>query len=151
MILFKNIYNNFYHGTDSRTLQTLLTNIQVNQGGGELGQGFYVGNFKHKAAQWTIHKQKNNNANRNINAIPVFQLKLHPFISFSFQRISLNRAMKIKNFIKSSGTQRSHMLGVDFIYSPVVGVTYHGFYQIKFESQTIENYLNSPLVNKSII
>lgn len=151
MILFKNIYDNYYHGTDNITLYTLLTNIKVNNGGGELGEGFYVGNFKHKAVQWAIHKQKQNNSQIKSNNVCVFQLKLHPFVTFVFQQLSFNRASKIKNDIKSNGTQRTHRLGLDFVYSPVVGVTYFGFYQIKYESQRIETYLNSSLVNKLIV
>lgn len=61
----------YYHGTDATSALTIASHkIDVTKGGGELGQGFYVGSLLHKAFAWAYNKsskQKGKVVEFNIN------------------------------------------------------------------------------------
>ena len=146
MIKKKEIYNSWYHGTTS-TIAVLLKNgeIDISKGGGELGKGFYMGNFISQAKTWAFYK---NNKRRVPNSI--VQFNFNTWISFKYQIIGKNRRNKLYPLIKSKGEQRSYTFNLDFVYCKVLGVEVNGFYQLKWESIKGQEYLNNKAYKKLI-
>lgn len=138
MIKNKAIYVTWYHATDYTSAQTIFAGgINISQGGGELGQGFYMGNRLDEAKSWAFHK------NKKIH-IPdsIIEFKFEPWITFKYQHIGLKRAKLEYAKMNTSGTARTYVFGFDFVYSKVFGIEKYGFYQLKWESILGETFLN---------
>lgn len=139
MIKRKIIYGKWYHGTDYSTAQNLFAKkINITNGGGELGQGFYMGNFMHQAKQWAYYK---NNENNIPSSIVTFEFT--PWISLKYQLIGFTRGLEIYANLNKKGTQRSHVFGYDFVLCKVLGKILYNFYQLKWESTKGQFFLNN--------
>lgn len=131
-----------YHGTDENSAQQIMrNNINVRQGGGELGQGFYVGNLAHQAFAWAYHKGK-----RFGGRYDVIQFNIDDRTFCQLRRLYLTRpqASYERQQMRDVGLQRTYEFGVDAVIAPVVGGRYiPNFMQIKFEGDIGKVFINS--------
>lgn len=131
-----------YHGTDKDSAEQIMrNNINVRQGGGELGQGFYVGNLAHQAFAWAYHKGE-----RFGGRYGVIQLNIDDRAFYLLQRLYLKRSQAAAKRLqmRDEGAQRTYIFGVDAVIAPVVGGRYiPNFTQIKFEGDIGKVFINS--------
>jgi len=138
---------NSFHGTLSQTAQVLITGaISVNHGKGELGKGFYTGEYLHEAKTWAFqcYGQKKNN-------VIQFEHYDDDFFSLNIMEMNYSQAYKKRADIKKIGKTSTYQFNVDVVWSPIVGTTRVSGYQYKWESQKSNILLNSIKTNKSII
>ncbi|MBQ8778093.1 MAG: hypothetical protein IJZ49_00060 [Alistipes sp.] len=131
-----------YHGTDKDSAEQIMrNNINVRQGGGELGQGFYVGNLAHQAFAWAYRKGR-----RFGRGYGVIQFNIDDRAFYRLQRLYLTRHQAARERLQmhNRGIQRTYIFGVDAIIAPVVGGRYiPNFTQIKFEGDIGKVFINS--------
>lgn len=131
-----------YHGTDEDSAQLIMGGrIDVERGGGELGQGFYVGNLAHQAFAWAYRKGK-----RFGGRYGVIQFNIDDRAFYLLQRLNLKRSQAAAKRLqmRNEGTQRTYIFGVDAVIAPIVGGRYiPNFTQIKFEGDIGKVFINS--------
>lgn len=131
-----------YHGTDEDSAEHIMrNNINVRQGGGELGQGFYVGNLAHQAFVWAYYKGK-----RVGRRYGVIQFNIEDRAFNQLQRLYLTRhqAAGKRLQMRDEGSQRTYIFEVDAVIAPVVGGRYiPHFTQIKFEGDIGQDFINA--------
>ena len=135
-----------YHGTNKPTAQSLVDGeIDVTKGGGELGIGFYAGEYLWVAKSWAANRFKHDAA--------VVKLEVPDSDYFGLEPLLLSRtdALKQRNAIKSASTTRTHKFNVNVVWSPIVGSTRVDADQHKFESLTAQNLLNSAKVPRGTV
>lgn len=135
-----------FHGSDNVAAQAIAAGrVDVSKGGGELGMGFYTGDYLWVAKSWA--------KNRFDDTAAVVSLEIHDDDYFALQPMLLSRteALAERNRIKSAGTTRTHTFSVNVVWSPIVGTTRVDADQHKFESDTSQNLLNSSAVRKMAI
>ena len=146
MIKRKSLYKSWYHGTSRNDAKFIMNNsIDVTCSGGELGQGFYMGNFLHEAKAWAFQKNKKHNAK---SSIVVFNVK--PWISFKYGYIGTKRAIKIYKKSKNQNNHRAYLYNYDLVHSKVIGIDRYNFEQLKWETTKGENYLNNTIFKQLI-
>lgn len=144
MIKEKKIYQEWFHGTNVNNAQIIIKQgVNVKLGGGELGQGFYVGNYHRKAIAWAFHK---NNKQEIKNS--VLTLTISPYLKLKYKYIGLEKGKLNYANIKKNKLHKSFKYNVDLVQSKVMGINYYGFRQLKFESDTAEKLLNGKLTIK---
>lgn len=136
-----------YHGTSSaHAAQLQAGNVDVALGGGELGQGFYTGEYLYLAKAWALHvsgdKQKN---------VVQFASNDNDFVCLDLVILEYEAAFAIRKCIKKHGLTRTYKINFDAIWSPIVGKRGINGNQIKWESKTAEVLLNSNKCTRSII
>lgn len=137
---------NCYHGTDKPTAQSLVAGaIDVTKGGGELGMGFYAGEYLWVAKSWAANRFKHDAAVVRLEVPDGDYLGLEPLL------LSRTDALKHRNEIKAASTTRTHTFNVNVVWSPIVGTTRVDADQHKFESQTAQNLLNSTKVPRGTV
>lgn len=136
-----------YHGTDKDSVEQIMrNNINVRQGGGELGQGFYVGNLAHQAFAWAYHKGERFGGRHG-----VIQFNIDDRAFYLLQRLYLKRSQAAAKRLqmRNEGTQRTYIFGVDAVIAPVVGGRYiPNFTQIKFEGDIGQDFINATYKRK---
>lgn len=136
-----------YHGTYKDSVEQIMrNNINVRQGGGELGQGFYVGNLAHQAFAWAYHKGE-----RFGGRYGVIQFNIDDRAFYLLQRLYLKRSQAAAKRLqmRNEGTQRTYIFGVDAVIAPVVGGRYiPNFTQIKFEGDIGQDFINATYKRK---
>jgi hypothetical protein len=152
MIKDNRIYSPWYHGTTKAFAEDIVKgNIKVCKGGGEIGQGFYMGNYFDKAKSWAYHVNKT--PSDKVKKVPkraVVKFNVEPYISFQLERISWKRGMKVYEDLKSKERQRTHTFNKDLLFSKVFGKPDYKFFQLKWESDDAEKLLNSHRVTRKI-
>jgi hypothetical protein len=145
-----------YHGTHITSATSIMAQgVDVSKGGGELGQGFYLGDLEYRSYLWA-YQQHGAQA-----AIVEMEMEENDIIDerrFSLHLIqSKEEAYKIKKEIKNVGGTRTYLFGVDIVWSPVIGGGMAAetdvaplFNQFKFESEKAGDYLNSTSVKTTI-
>ena len=131
-----------YHGTDSSSADSiLLGQIDVSKGGGELGQGFYVGNLAHQAFAWAYHKGKQYHTGYKVIA---FDIDLARFNVLNRKYLSRAEAKLIRKSLRSHNQQHRtfRFNGWDAIIAPIVGKYIPYFMQIKFEGKSGQDFIN---------
>ncbi len=134
--------NNFddqvtYHGTSDSLAKDLLEGkVDVTLGGGELGQGFYLGTALHVAKAWA--KQRH-----GCETVIEFRTSDENFWRFDIACLDEIEALKFRNNIKASGKQRTFRFGKDIVWAPIVGGPKVYSDQHKWESDGGQNFLNS--------
>jgi hypothetical protein len=135
-----------YHGTSTQVASDLqLGKIDRTLGGGELGQGFYLGEMLWVAKSWAH--------NRHLNDAAVLKVDV-PDSSFnvlSVELMSRTDALALRKKIKATSTTRTYVHGFDVLWSPIVGTTRVEADQYKYESQDGTDLLNGALCNRSIV
>lgn len=136
-----------YHGTSSTTAATLAAGgVNVTQGGGELGVGFYTGQYLHVAKTWAIHRYGHKNSN-----VVEFEVDDDEVQCFQIEFLSAGEASSTRANIKRSGTTRTHTFNCDLVWSPIVGTDKIMSDQHKWESIRSERSLNSASWPKKIL
>ena len=136
-----------YHGTLELDGNTIISGaISVKAGGGELGEGFYLGDMAHEAFAWA--KKKGARYNKPYSVIK-FEMSEVDFFRFNILSIERDIALYWKRHIKYYGTTQSYNFDVDMVWSPIVGGNIEGADQYKWESIFAETYLNGSSVLRS--
>lgn len=138
-----------YHGTSPEIAKEIASGkIDVTLGGGELGRGFYTGQFRHEAKAWSFHTT----GAKEKNVVVFTQDNIYDFLAFRINRILDDKeAQFIRNKIKGRGEQRNYVFNYDIITSKIIGCTDVKGCQLKWESSYVEDYLNGSDVGKCII
>jgi hypothetical protein len=135
-----------FHGTSSRFAIKLASGgVDVSIGGGELGRGFYSGEYLHVAKAWAfnIHRSMKQN-------VVMFKTDDNDVNNLSFDILDAPTARAHRNNIRSSGKVRTHLFGLDMVWAPIVGKETITCDQFKWESLTAQSYLNSSAVPRII-
>ena len=137
--------SDWFHGTDRHTVIKLANaGILVTSGGGELGQGFYVGDKQREAKRWAANKH---------NSSTVLQVTIldSDFFSLALNALSHHHAVVLRARLRKTGATRSYISGSDAIWSPIVGKTGLNADQVKFESSRSEVLLNGRSVTRMVV
>jgi hypothetical protein len=128
-----------YHGTDPfGAINIEAGNIDITAGGGELGRGFYTGQYEHEAKTWAFHISKT----KLKNVVKLEQKNIYDFLNFDITNLDINTATQIRNSLKTENTKRTHLFKVDMVISRIIGSSKVSGSQVKWESDLMENYLN---------
>lgn len=137
----------YYHGTDEKSINSIIKNgANVKLGGGELGQGFYVGSSLWRAFSWAW--QKSNPKNLRCGVI---EYSLNEYYFLSLDILCKNRVatQTLYSTLDASNQTNNFNSGHDAIWTPIVGKNVKDAYQIKFESKKGELYINQQ--NKTVL
>lgn len=132
-----------YHGTHSKFLQLFLNgNIAPTVGGGEFGQGFYVGNLAHQAWAWAWNRHGKD------AGVMEFEIDDSAFLALTLKWINRQSGKRLWKKLKQQGATKSFRFGVDAVWGPLLGGNLSNMYQIKFEEQA-KSFINK--VTKRIL
>lgn len=108
--------------------------MDVTQGGGELGRGFYMGESLALAISWA--KGKHGLQSCVVEA----DIDDSEYVKLNIK--TLNHAAVLNTWaqLRYNGTERSYLFNVDVVYGPLA--TYPHTAQHKFESARAQNVLN---------
>lgn len=135
-----------YHGTSKQIADELQKGkIDHTIGGGELGQGFYLGDQLWVAKSWAHNRHGNNSAVLRVD-VPD-----QNFNSLSLELLSRTEALELRKEIKSMNATRSYVHGFDVVWSPIVGTTRVEADQYKYESKDGEDLLNSTSCVRALV
>lgn len=135
-----------YHGTSKQTASELQNGmIDHTQGGGELGQGFYLGDQLWVAKSWAHNRHGMNSAVLKVD-IPDPE-----FNALSLELLSRTEALALRKEIKQMNATRTYLHGFDVVWSPIVGTTRVEADQYKYESKNGEDLLNSACCTKVLV
>jgi len=130
-----------FHGTKSATAKSLIAgNVDVSQGGGELGQGFYTGDYLWVAKAWAANRYKKD------AAVVKFEIPDTEYFALKPLLLCRTDALKHRNDIKAASATRTYRFKVHVVWSPIVGTTRVDADQHKFEDKKSESLLNGSLV-----
>lgn len=135
-----------YHGTSTQIASDLqLGKIDRTLGGGELGQGFYLGDLLWVAKAWAH--------NRHVKDAAVLKVDVPDpnFNALSVELLSRTDALALRKEIKTRNATKTYVHGFDVLWSPIVGTTRVEADQYKYESQDGTDLLNGTLCNRSIV
>jgi len=148
-VLKKNyeIDGTWYHGGALSSIQQITENkIDTKLGGGELGQGFYMGNYGHEASAWARHVAEGQKPS-------VVELEVNNSVAAGLKKQELSWLLAKEHAIKiaKADTRRTHVFNVDVVAAPIVGKNFRDTpTQLKWEGAKSSLFLNSPNVNKRI-
>ena len=125
--------------------QIVKGKIDVKLGGGELGRGFYTGQYEHEAKTWAFHQT----GTREKNVVKLTQDSKDLF-SYHIQSLDITEATNLRTAIRKKGETRIFLIGCDIVTSQIVGSTKVNGCQVKWESEVIEKYLNSANTHRNI-
>lgn len=128
-----------YHGTHNKFIRQICNKqIDPSKGGGELGQGFYVGNLAHQAYSWAWHRYKSD------YCVIEFDIDDKQFQLLRIKWLNKSWAMRKWKELKRSQQESTYKFGVDVVWSHLLGGNISNMYQIKFEdTQTAKRFINS--------
>lgn len=135
-----------FHGTSLlHAAEIAAGRINVTLGGGELGRGFYTGEFLHEARAWAFHTNVEGNAR-------VVALEIDDADFFAADPLSLtaSQAMAYRNNIRSAGVTRTYLFDRNVVWSEIVGSERVKGDQYKWESSTAETLINGPNVTRTV-
>ena len=137
---------NHHHGTAEIIAKELQQGkIKTNAGGGELGQGFYMGDQLWVAKSWAKNRHPNNPSTLKITISEDDLLKL------SIDILNRTDALRLRREIKRRSQTRTYQHGYDVIWSPIVGSTRIDADQYKYESINSSNLLNSSSCSRELV
>lgn len=122
----------FFHGTGLLQAQEIITNrIDLTQGGGELGQGFYTTETDFIAFAWA--EKRYGPANMRVLE---FSMADDDFYEMNPICLDYAESVAARSMIKRMGTTRTYLFDRHIVWSEIVGVepSVYGS-QCKFESQ----------------
>lgn len=135
-----------YHGTSTKIASDLqLGKVDHKLGGGELGQGFYLGDLLWVAKAWA------HNRHGNESSVLKVDVPDPSFNALSIELLSRTDALALSKEIKARNATRTHVHGVDVLWSPIVGTTRVEADQYKYESQGGTDLLNGTSCRRSIV
>lgn len=127
----------FFHGTSKASrikIEGPPANIDIRQGGGEMGQGFYLGDNLTLAIAWAKGRYKN-------PGVLKFGVNNSAYAGLAFKQMSHRQVLNTWQQLKRLRTHRTHTFGSDVVFGPLATAPYAG--QYKFESKNAENLLNN--------
>ena len=137
---------NCYHGTKKTVAISIVAGaIDVSKGGGELGMGFYTGEYLWVAKAWARNRHKHDAAVVELSVPEDEYFKLEPLL------LSRTDALSERNRIKAAATTRTHTFNANVVWSPIVGTTRVDADQHKFESKASEALLNSATIPRKTV
>ena len=137
-----------YHGTSPNIAKQIASgNINISLGGGELGKGFYTGQYEHEAKAWAFHVS----GTTKENVVRLVQFDVYDFLNFNIINLNIHQATQTRNNLKTEDKKRTYTFGSDIVTSKIVGSSTVTGCQIKWESKLSEQYLNSYKTEKIII
>lgn len=126
-----------YHGTKKSDAALIVDgSIDITKGGGELGMGFYTGEYLWVAKSWARNVHKADAAVVELSVPDDDYFKLEPLL------LSRTDALAERNKIKAASATRTYTFGSNVVWSPIVGTTRVDADQHKFESKASEALLN---------
>ncbi|WP_196599646.1 hypothetical protein [Pectinatus frisingensis] len=126
-----------YHGSDENSIQKLIQgNIDVTIGGGELGQGFYLGNMLYIAKAWAMNKH-------NSKAVLQIEVADNELESLDPLLLSYEEACEKRSSIRKESKQRTYIFYANVVWAPIVGTKKIEADQLKWESANSQTLLNS--------
>jgi hypothetical protein len=127
-----------YHGTNIDAVEDLISGqIDVNQGGGEFGQGFYTGNSIHLVSAWAWHRSKQDMA---VISYDIDDMKL---IDLRMKLLSNEQARNERKRIKDEKRTRAIAFkDYDIVIGPVVGRPFANYMQFVFVGSGGQNFIN---------
>jgi hypothetical protein len=135
-----------FHGTSKATANHLQQgNIDPALGGGELGQGFYLGDQLWAAKAWAYNRHK-----ENAGVLKV-EVPDSGFNSLTIELLSRVEAISLRRSIKAIGGTRTYVHGFDVLWSPIVGTTKVEAEQYKYESLMSTDLLNGESCVRSVV
>ena len=135
-----------YHGTKLSVANAIVAGaIDVTKGGGELGMGFYTGEYLWVAKAWARNRHKHDAAVVELNVPEDEYFNLEPLL------LSRTDALSERNKIKATATTRTHTFKVNVVWSPIVGTTRVDADQHKFESAASAALLNGAKVPRRTV
>ena len=135
----------YFHGTNKTTATALQSGkVDVSKGGGELGLGFYTGELLLVAKSWATNRHRKDGAVVACDVPEADYFKLEPLL------LSRTDALDHRNTIKVISATRSHTIGVNVVWSPIVGTTRVDTDQLKFEGKDAEHLLKSKAVARRL-
>ena len=126
-----------YHGTDKTSQKAIVgppKNINSKKGGGELGQGFYLGDNMTMAISWAKGRSRK-------ASVIEFEISNSKYALLNFKQMSHSQILKDWYQMKKLGTQRTHKYGFDVVFGPLATNPFAA--QYKFETTAGENLLNN--------
>lgn len=136
-----------YHGTSSAiALHLSVGNVDVTAGGGELGMGFYTGEYIHVAKTWAVHRYRNRKQNVVEFEVQDTEINARHIILFDRGQASFHRSN-----IKRSQSTRTFRFFCDMVWSPIVGTNRILANQHKWESDWSQRYLNSAACLRNVV
>ena len=135
-----------YHGTATAVARGLAAGqVDVTQGGGELGQGFYTGQYIHTAKTWAVGRY----GDRRRNVVE-FDVPDNEVDALDLQMFSGAEATALRNNIRRHGKTRTYTFDCDMVWAPIVGKPSIVCDQHKWESLDSQALLNGPLVSRRV-
>lgn len=133
--------NSSYHGTSEKYALDLINGkVDTSLGGGELGQGFYLGDALHVAKAWA--KQKYNS-----EVVVEFQIDEDDLLlNFNIECLNRSQAIYFHKLIKANGSTRKYLFFKDIVWAPIVGGPKLYADQYKWESKKGQCFLNGSSV-----
>lgn len=137
---------NCYHGTIDSTAQHLANGaIDVTKGGGELGMGFYTGEYLWIAKSWAANRHGVN------GAVVMIEVQDTDFFGLAPLLLTRTDALAHRNKIKRNAATRVYVFNENVVWSPIVGTTRIDAEQYKFESLISEALINGAEVVRKVI
>ncbi|EPC4056258.1 hypothetical protein ACRZPB_004661 [Vibrio parahaemolyticus] len=126
-----------YHGTAEAHADTIIEGkVDVSLGGGELGQGFYLGTALHVAKAWAVQMH-------NSQTVVEFQINDNDFWGFDILSLTEIEAHEFRSIIRDRSETRTFNFSKDVVWSPIVGGPKVYSDQHKWESNKGQSFLNS--------
>jgi len=135
-----------YHGTSSAIAARLVPGrIDVSLGGGELGRGFYSGQFLHEAKTWAFHKFRGTRGNVLQLDTPDDSVEILNLDILDTRTASLRRSA-----IRRTSQTRTFLFNRDLIWAPIVGSERVAGDQYKWEARPAQELLNGATTTRTI-
>lgn len=137
---------NFFHGTSERHAAKIEAgSIDVALGGGELGRGFYTGEFLHEARAWAFHTTVEGNAR-----VVEFEIDDADFFATAPLSLTASQAMAYRNNIRLADATRTYLFDRNVVWSEIVGSDRVKGDQYKWESSAAGTLINGPKVTRTV-
>ncbi len=136
-----------YHGASTAVATTLVAGrVDVTLGGGELGRGFYSGQYLHEAKAWAyqVSGDKRNN-------VVEFDASDDAVEELDMLMMDYGTAALRRHAIRQQGAMRTHLFEVDLVWAPVVGSERVSGDQYKWESDRAGSLLNAEETARRIL
>ena len=134
-----------FHGTRSTTASSLQAgNVDVTTGGGELGRGFYTGQYLWAAKTWAFGRFSERRSN-----VVEFDVPDAEVDRLDVEIRDGAGATLIRSNLRRSGTTRTFLFGCDMMWAPIVGRESITCDQHKWESAQSQALLNGPKVDRT--
>ena len=136
-----------FHGTSAISASHLVSGaVDVSRGGGELGQGFYTGEFLHEAKTWAFHVSGD-----RVRNVVSFSTSDDLILDLDLLILDSIKATALRRVVRNNGQTRTYRSFKDMVWAPIVGTARVSGEQYKWESKRTESMLNGSSTYRSIV